>query len=110
MRDYEQARFWFNRAAHRGDPTAQFFLGRIFSEGLGTEQNIVIGHMWYELSYRFGYELAIRSMNRLQSEMSEETLMQSQLMALRWMNAYAERNPGSVRIVRRAEIPGTPDN
>lgn len=99
-RDYEQARFWFNRAAHRGDATAQYFLARIFADGLGVEQNLAIAHMWYELAYRFGYEHAVSSLERLRADMDEETILQSRLMAARWMRAYAEQNPDSVRITR----------
>jgi len=101
-RNYEQALIWFNRSAHRGDSTAQFFLGRIYSEGLGTEQNLPMAHMWYEISYRFGYEQAVRAMNRLRGEMNPAQLSESQLMGLRWMTQYAIRNPSSLRTTREA--------
>ena len=101
-RDYEQARYWFSRSAHRGDSTAQFFLGRIYADGLGTEQDLASAHMWYEISYRFGYEQAVRAMNRLRSQMNPQQLNQSQLMGLRWMTQYAIRNPGSLRQTREA--------
>ncbi|MDP2092092.1 MAG: tetratricopeptide repeat protein, partial [Pseudohongiella sp.] len=106
-RNYEQALFWFNRSAHRGDSTAQFFLGRIYSEGLGTEQNLPMAHMWYEISYRFGYEQAVRAMNRLRGEMNPEQLSQSQLMGLRWMTQYAIRYPSSLRNTREAPTDAT---
>jgi TPR repeat protein len=106
-RNYEQAQFWFNRSAHRGDSTAQFFLGRIYSEGLGTERNLPMAHMWYEISYRFGYEPAVRSMNRLRGEMNPEQLSQSQLMGLRWMTQYAIRNPSSLQTTRDAPADAT---
>lgn len=101
-RDYEQARYWFSRSAHRGDSTAQFFLGRIYADGLGTEQDLASAHMWYEISYRFGYEQAVRAMNRLRGQMNPEQLNQSQLMGLRWMTRYAISNPSSLRQTRNA--------
>lgn len=107
-RDYEQARYWFNRAAHRGDARSQFYLGRIFSEGLGTESNPAIGHMWYEVSYHFGYEQALTYMERLHDDMDEEVYNQARFMAVRWMTAYARENPGSVRLVRADPETGEP--
>lgn len=101
-RDFEQARYWFSRSAHRGDSTAQFFLGRIYADGLGTEQDLATAHMWYEISYRFGYEQAVRAMNRLRGQMNPLLLNQSQLMGLRWMTQYAIRNPSSLRQTRNA--------
>lgn len=107
-RDYEQARYWFNRAAHRGDARSQFYLGRIFAEGLGTDQNLAIGHMWYEVSYHFGYEQATSYMAKLREEMDEELYNQARFMAVRWMTAYARENPGSVRLVRADPETGEP--
>jgi TPR repeat protein len=101
-RDYEQAYQWFTRSAHRGDSTAQFFLGRMYAEGLGIEQDLVNAHMWYEISYRFGYEEAVRAMNRLRGQMNAQLVNHSQLMGLRWMTRYAIRNPSSLRQTRNA--------
>lgn len=107
-RDYEQARFWFNRAAHRGDALSQFYLGRIFAEGLGIERNLAIGHMWYEVSYHFGYQQALSYMEPLHEEMDEEVFNQARFMAVRWMTAYARENPGTVRLVRVDPETGEP--
>jgi uncharacterized protein len=112
-RDFEQAHFWFNKAAHRGSALAQFFLGRIHAEGLGFEQSSVIGHMWYEIAYRFGYEQAPQYMRQLREQMDADSIEQAEMLALRWMIAYARRNPGSVRLRREEPLaeqlaPATP--
>jgi TPR repeat protein len=108
-RDYEQAQYWFNQAAYRGDSLSQFFLGRIHAEGLGTEADPVIGHMWYEISYRFGYERGEFYMDQLRAQMSAEQIEQAEVTALRWMIAYASRNPGSARLRREPvrPVPGS---
>ena len=97
-RDYEKARHWFNESAHQGDPLGQFYLGRIYAEGLGVEQSDKIGHMWYEISMRFGREAGREYMLDLRSRMTGTEVEEAEVMALRWMIAYAVRNPGELQL------------
>jgi hypothetical protein len=65
--------------------------------------------MWYEISYRFGYERGEFYMDQLRGQMSAEQIEQAELTALRWMIAYASRNPGSARLRREPvrPVPGS---
>ncbi|MDF1622994.1 MAG: hypothetical protein P1V33_05960 [Pseudohongiella nitratireducens] len=97
-RDYEKGRHWFNESAHQGDPLGQFYLGRIYAEGLGVEQSDKIGHMWYEIAMRFGHEAGREYMLDLRSRMTSTEVEEAEVMALRWMIAYAVRNPGELQL------------
>lgn len=37
--DYSKSRYWFTKAANKGEAHAQFWLGRIFELGLGTDKS-----------------------------------------------------------------------
>lgn len=102
-RDYEKARHWFNESAHQGDPLGQFYLGRIYAEGLGVEQSDQIGHMWYEIAMRFGHEAGREYMLDLRSRMTSAEVEEAEVMALRWMIAYAVRNPGELQLRQESQ-------
>jgi TPR repeat protein len=97
-RDYEKARHWFNESAHQGDPLGQFYLGRIYAEGLGVEQSDKIGHMWYEIAMRFGHPAGREYMLDLRTRMTSAEVEEAEVMSLRWMIAYAVRNPGELQL------------
>ena len=52
--DYEKARHWFTEAAKEGDPIAEYYLGRIFFEGLGVEKSLEVAYGWYQKSADHG--------------------------------------------------------
>lgn len=48
--DYKEARKWFLRAAEQGDKESQYFLGILFRDGLGVQQNFSEAYFWIKLS------------------------------------------------------------
>ena len=46
--DYEQAKYWFEKAAHNDNAEAQFNLGIIYYEGQGTAQDYRQAKFWWE--------------------------------------------------------------
>jgi TPR repeat protein len=45
--DYQQAAYWFTKAAEQGDADAQNFLGTLYSNGQGVERNEKQGNYWF---------------------------------------------------------------
>lgn len=52
--DYDQAFYWYNRAAERGDTIAQLKLGYCYKMGYGTEQNDSLAAKWYHEAAKQG--------------------------------------------------------
>lgn len=48
QQDYEQAAYWFRKAADQGIPNAAYNLGVLYHNGLGVKQNIDEAIKWYE--------------------------------------------------------------
>lgn len=52
--DYHAARGWFEKAAKRGFPKAQFYMGDLYDRGLGVRQDFVRAAEWYRVAAGFG--------------------------------------------------------
>jgi TPR repeat protein len=76
-RDNREARFWYKRAARRGDPVGQIRLGRLYEEGLGVDPNPVAAHAWYSLAAESGNPDAARERDRLSASLDRTELRQS---------------------------------
>lgn len=48
--DMNQAIYWLQKAAERGDGPAQYTLGLIYGQGTGIQQDWVQAHMWFSLA------------------------------------------------------------
>jgi len=46
--DHAAAATWFQRAAERGNPSAQYMLGVALAKGKGTPQNYELAATWYQ--------------------------------------------------------------
>jgi TPR repeat protein len=51
-KSYQTAYEWFQRAAERGNPEAQYMLGYMLSEGLGCERNQFEAGKWLFLAVK----------------------------------------------------------
>lgn len=65
--------------AKRGDPGAQYYLGEMYEQGLGTPQNLNEAFKWYDQAAKKGNRLATRKIamrtqitSRHEKEMAEE--------------------------------------
>ena len=52
--DYEKARKWFSETAKANDAVGEYYLGRIYSEGLGVKNSMEDGIVWYRKSAEHG--------------------------------------------------------
>jgi len=55
------------KLALKGKPQDQYFLGVMYEEGLGAQQNLASARMWFEKSAQQNYALAIRKLKQLDS-------------------------------------------
>jgi uncharacterized protein len=53
-RDAAEARYWFQHAAHQGEPMAMNMLGRIYENGWGVATNYELAAVWYRESADHG--------------------------------------------------------
>ena len=61
---------WYERAAKKGNSTAQYQLGLKYKEGSGIGQSDVYAHMWLNISSIKGYKEASKALNKLENIMS----------------------------------------
>ena len=66
--EYEEAYKWFNSAAYRNDPDAQFYLGRLYIEGKGVERDIDRGVVWLRISAGNGNQAAKDVIERVEGK------------------------------------------
>jgi len=57
--DYAEALSEWRDAAESGDAKAQYRLGTLYEDGVGTVQNLVDAWYWYELAATGGFEVAV---------------------------------------------------
>ena len=63
--NYEEARYWFERAAKSGDAAAQTELGVLYFSGKMLEKDYEKAHHWFDIAARKNYPLAQYNMGIL---------------------------------------------
>lgn len=56
MKDYAKSAKWFQRAAIRSNPEAQFILGQLYKAGVGVDKNIVEAVVWLKTAAIGGHK------------------------------------------------------
>jgi TPR repeat protein len=74
MRKYDEAFAWYTRSALKGDPHAQYRLGRAYERGLGTTADPVEACRWYMLASARGQSQAAESVSRLSGVLTAEQI------------------------------------
>jgi TPR repeat protein len=72
---------WYRLAAARGDADAQGTLGLMYENGRGVVKNVVLAHMWFNLSASSGAAKSVTNRDRLAKQMTFQQLEQAQKMA-----------------------------
>jgi TPR repeat protein len=89
--DLAAAALWFNRAADKGQPTAQFFLGTLYLEGRGVDQDFARAHMWCDIALSNGFPAALDCRDEAALQMDAEDFNRSSRLTLEWRQAHGER-------------------
>ena len=71
-------------AAEAGNRRAMLALGRLFVKGLGTPQNYIDAHMWFNLAASRGEVAAITERDALAEKMTSANLAEAQKRASNW--------------------------
>ena len=79
--NYREAFKWLRGAAENGDAEAQYFLGRLYSKGIGTRPDFVEAHKWFNLAAAQGYAAAARARDSLNRIMTREDVDAAQRRA-----------------------------
>ena len=90
-KDYFKAREAAEALAIDGEADAQFLLGRMYAEGLGTLQISKTAHMWFNIASLNGSAEAITERNAVAASMSRTAVEEAQELALKCIQSkYAD--------------------
>lgn len=79
--DYEKAYDQWKAAANAGDEQAQYRLGTLYEDGVGTTQNLVQAHRWYMIAAAAGVEIATDSQVSTEQRLSAAELAEATRLA-----------------------------
>jgi hypothetical protein len=82
--DYRTAFSEWKTSADQGDADSQFELGKLYEEGLGTIQDFVLAHAYFNLAASSGHKDARIARNQIPEKMSKEELTEARGLARRW--------------------------
>ena len=80
--DYEQATFWYYRAARQQIPEAQYLLCLSYSLGKGVPVDVLRAHVWCEAASNNQVEGAQDALQSIKEAMSAEQLQEAKELAL----------------------------
>ena len=78
IRDAHLAFKWANILAHRKDGKGQCILGQLYETGIGTEQNLVLAHHWYNCAAYFNAIGAEMFRNFVEKHMTQSEIETAQ--------------------------------
>ena len=96
-KDMNQAIFWWQKAADKGDAVAQYNLGHVYLQGTGALQDLVRSHMWFSLaaassketaSARQRKKLAERDRKAVEARMTSRQIEEAQALAQEWLEKH----------------------
>ena len=88
---------WRN-AAEAEDRRAMLRLGRLYLQGLGTPQDYVLAHMWFNLSASRGEAEALRERDALAAKMTPRQIASAQERARAWRPGRESAAPKSAAV------------
>jgi hypothetical protein len=88
-KDYQQAAYWYQKAAEQGHVVAQSNLGSMYERGEGVPQDYILAHMWFSLAATNGDDALIRrnaasSSARVAAKMTPQQLAEAERLAREW--------------------------
>ncbi|MCA9469753.1 MAG: sel1 repeat family protein, partial [Nitrospira sp.] len=82
--DFQEAFYWFHRAADQGNGGAQNHLGLMYYKGEGVESDKVKAYKWAYLAAQQGLDPAIQALAMLEQELSPAQIQEGQALAKAW--------------------------
>ncbi len=93
----EAFRAW-QESAQAGEAQSQYQLGKLYEEGVGTIQNFVLAHVFYNLAASQGHQEVRDARNALTGKMSKEQLAEAQQVAAQWQAAPSAPDPAQAPV------------
>ncbi|SLN77047.1 tetratricopeptide repeat protein [Oceanibacterium hippocampi] len=72
------------KAALRGEPTAQFDLGLMYSTGQGVPVDMITAHKWFNIAAMAGFREARELRSELARDMTPREIAEAQRLAREW--------------------------
>ena len=79
-----QALSEWRKAADAGDRRAMLALGRLYAQGLGTPQDYVLAHMWFNLAASRGESAAAKEREAIEAKLTPAERAEAQKRARTW--------------------------
>ena len=79
--DYATALREWTLLAEQGDASAQYNLGVMYANGLGTPENFIRAHMWWNIAVSQGHKGAIRNRDIVAKRMTPADISAAQKLA-----------------------------
>jgi uncharacterized protein len=92
-RDATRAAELFDRAANRGEPTAQLFLANMHFRGDGVPRNLPLALMWLELAMAGGQPETFELRGAIMQAMTDAEREESAQLLARWRATHATNGP-----------------
>ncbi|MBF0625244.1 MAG: SEL1-like repeat protein [Magnetococcales bacterium] len=80
-----EAAKWYFKAAKQGELRAQNSLGWMFEEGRGVPKDLVRAHVWYSLAAVHKDKDALRNLQLIEKNMTQEQIRKSNELAKKWL-------------------------
>ncbi|GJQ60700.1 MAG: DUF1566 domain-containing protein [Candidatus Scalindua sp. AMX11] len=78
--------------ANQGDIEAMYELGETYESGIGTIQNYVEAHKWYNIAASLGYLKASKARDAITEKMIVEQLAEAQKLAMKWKSSMEKES------------------
>jgi len=107
--DFDAAFSWFELAARRKSPEAQYYLGRMLRDGLGRPQGPVIARYWFESAAAQGYipayfPTAVLYFNAPVDPETHKQPAEDVAKAYLWLSATAKRSQDPGELAETAQM------
>lgn len=89
---YDMAYTGFSELASRGSSICQYYLGVMYSGGMGVLQDFGQAHMWLNIASSQGHRKARRQLDKLTHHMTADQIAEAQKRARQWVSQQA-KNP-----------------
>jgi len=96
LKDYAEARQWYEKAAAQGNARAQSYLGTLYAKGQGVPQDYAVARQWYEEAAAQGYEGAQVALGMLYAK--GQGVPQNSAKAIKWFEQAAAQGNGMAQL------------
>ena len=86
---YEAAHNSFSELADQGSSVCQYYLGVMYSSGMGVLQDFCKAHMWLNIASSQGHKKARKHLDTLTHNMTADQIAEAQKRARKWVMKHA---------------------